>query len=112
MTQADPKPVTLENITQPQLLALAIAHIHRFTNLIAGSKWSKDVRVDECQRYLAIWRGTYKKASRPEYVKTVLSRDERNEIVDALECGDYDALMERASHPEYVQLNIEMLKSK
>lgn len=95
-------PVTIDTITQPQLLALAIAHIHRFSNLIDGAKWRTGVRVDECKRYLALWRGVYVKAVDARVVtitKAKLTRDERNEIDEALECGDYDKLLEDTAYP-------------
>jgi hypothetical protein len=92
---------TINTITQPQIIALAIAHIHRFSFRISESHWNKSVNVAECRQYLAIWRGIYDKTYGVS--GRILTRDERNEIVDALESGDFKGLLEDAAKPGYVQ---------
>jgi hypothetical protein len=94
---------TIDTITQTQLIALAIAHIHRFSFRISESHWNKSVNVAECRQYLTLWQGIYDKMSKPLSPTRLLTRDERNEIVDALESGDFEGLLEDAAKPGYVQ---------
>jgi len=71
--------------TRDQLAKLAERHITRFNRLIASG--GRNVRVAECQRYLAIWQDiqdtvrAYPEDTIP--VMEAFKRNEKQEIVDA-----------------------------
>jgi hypothetical protein len=84
-------------LTARQVRALADAHIHEFEKKIrAGEAGSKYVNVEECQRYLRIWKSTQEKAQKEDW-KHRLSLTEVNEIKDALFDGGYDDLLKASS---------------
>lgn len=77
------------SLTPLQLTALAQLHITRFETLIAQARdGRRGVRIKECENLIAVWRQVL---ANPRWDD--LSLDARNEIIDAIESGDYDELL-------------------
>lgn len=76
-------------VTTKQILALADAHIKHFTLLILrhNDGTMKGVRVDECKKYIEVWSAIRNKGG------DNLTKEERNEVFDAVSSGDYDKLL-------------------
>lgn len=84
------------NLTWRQARALAEAHIERFEGRLAShAAGRRGVRVDECERYSAIWLGIRALATPERWDSASLAADEQGEIQDAINSGDYYELLER-----------------
>ena len=85
----------MTTLTKSQLVALADAHIKRFTKLIAQSKnGASGIREDECEHYQGLWVSIKAKSLTNEDPYPSFTRDEKSEIGDAVSSGDYDTLLE------------------
>lgn len=92
-----------EDLTPRQLSALADAHVRRFKNLIESARSGmRGVRVGECEHYVEVWTAV-QRAAISAMVRRVdradLPDDGRDEVQDAIDCGDYDELLEAAARP-------------
>jgi hypothetical protein len=77
-----------------QLLALAAAHIRHFTRqLTAGNRGDDTVRLDETGDYLETWRRAHRDLEAGKGFAE-LQPEARTEIQDAIDCGDYDDLLD------------------
>ncbi len=76
-----------EEISKESIAKIAEAHKHRFENLLASG--ARNVRVAECKHYLAVWLivAAHNRDGVP------LEDEGRNELVEALCCGDYDSML-------------------
>jgi hypothetical protein len=54
--------------------------------------------VDECKSLLGLWRSIAKKVEQDNW-RIRLTQDERNEIVDAVACGEYDLMLAAMKDP-------------
>jgi len=79
--------MTADDLNRSQIVGLAKMHIARFYRMIESG--SLNVRVDECEHYLRIWKEVEKKGDIRE-----LTEEERNEVEGAISSGDYDAFLE------------------
>jgi hypothetical protein len=86
----------IEDLTARQIQALAKSHISGFENMIGSD--DPTVRLDECRMYLAIWQSVLKKVQTPDFL-SMFSEDERGEIQDALDSGDYEDILRRGRYP-------------
>ncbi len=87
MADLDPK-----KLTPAQLNTLADKHIERFTDMINSR--NRHVNVQECRAYLVIWHSIKLKLAAGH---TDLSPEERREIREAVESGDYDDLLKKGA---------------
>jgi hypothetical protein len=82
-------------IDRGTMSALADAHVKRFENLIESAKaGSKNIRVEECEMYVRIWRGIQTKARSADFDFNLLAKEEQAEVRDAVTSGSYDELLE------------------
>lgn len=102
-----------ENVPLMKLLELARVHARRFQNMLTSAAHGEPgIRAGECEHYLALWQGLEDRlnaaiAKRPvgeqptiKNVAFTLTEDERDEVSDAITCGDYDELLGIVSEPE------------
>jgi hypothetical protein len=84
-----------KDLTDKQVLELAKEHVELFQR---RARWGgRGVNVPECEKYLAIWRGVLDLwQSYPTSWRSRLSPEARDEIQDAIDCQDYDELLERS----------------
>lgn len=80
-------------ITTEQIEKLADLHIRHYEALIFGAR---NVRVAECKNLIRIWNGVKYSLS----IEHTISSDGKNEIIDAITSGEYDALF-----PEVTDMN-------
>jgi hypothetical protein len=85
--------VTLETITPRQILALADAHIRHYQGMQSVNATRTGIRLGEVNAYLGIWTSVREKRG------LELSYVEKSEIVDAIDCGDYDELLAANAEP-------------
>jgi hypothetical protein len=88
-----------EKLNDRQVRALADAHVSRYENLLFKAKQgAKGIRADECQVFLGIWRSIAKKLEQGTW-RLRLTRQEINEIKDAIMSGDYDQTLRATQDP-------------
>lgn len=80
-----------EELSTEQVKALAVAHVRRFEFKIAGS--NRHVNHAECERHLAVWKAVLVKAKRSPQWRLLLSDEEKREIQEAVESGDFEELL-------------------
>lgn len=89
----NPDPLSTE-----QLKALAVAHVRRLEYRLTGS--SGRVNHARCERELAVWKAVLVKVRRSPQWRLLLSAEEKREIQDAVESGDFaDLLRATAERP-------------
>jgi hypothetical protein len=71
--------LSIENI-----LRLVEIHVERYSGLIANAHRLGNVRVNECEHYLGIWKGIKEKGC----VYERLTANERAEVWDAINGGE------------------------
>lgn len=71
------------------LLKLAGAHIGNYERK-AGSPFAV---ISECVKYSHIWQSIKMKTEAAGESTPILTQQERDEIIDAVCCGDYDHLL-------------------
>lgn len=74
-----------------QVKALAVAHVRRFEYRMTGS--SRHVNHAECEKLLVVWKSILVKARRSPQWRLLLSDEEKREILEAVESGDFDDLL-------------------
>ncbi len=81
----------MKEIPKDKLVELADAHIARFGRLVvlAEEENHPGIRTSECRVYLNLWTD----AKRRLLTGQELDPSQRDEIQDAIECGDYDELL-------------------
>ena len=91
-----------EDLSTRALLALSASHVVRFEHYIEqAANGGRGMRLGECEHYLAIWTGLQKRVLKAMFTKqpkVSLTEDERDEVQDAIDCGDYDDLISSAEH--------------
>ena len=95
----------LEGLSRDQVIALIDAHVRLYTNRVrAAEQGQRGVNLGECERYLDIWQDAYDVVMRvdgwPDRWWVYFAPNELVEMRDAIACGDYDDLLERAASPE------------
>ena len=81
-----------EDLSKNQLLALAKEHVRHFRHLLeVGRLGDKTIIYVECRRYLNIWEGAVANGG-----EGPLTAEQHQEVQDAIDCGDYGNLIERA----------------
>lgn len=84
--------VTANDIPTEKLVELANRHIARFGGFVEAAKAGRPgYRLGECEGYLVLWIDVKTKLLGPGV--EALSVGQLAEIQDAIECGDYDALL-------------------
>lgn len=90
---------TFEKLNDRQVRALADAHTSRYENLLRKAKeGAKGIRAEECQVFLGIWRSIAKKLEQGNW-RIRLTKQEVNEIRDAIISGDYDQTLRVTRDP-------------
>lgn len=74
-----------------QVKALAVAHVRRLEFKVTGS--DRRVNHSECERLLVVWRAIRAKVNRSPQWRLLLSDEEKREIQDAVESGEFDDLL-------------------
>lgn len=76
-----------DELSKETIAKIAEAHKHRFENLLSSG--GRNVRIGECEHYLAIWSvvAAHNRDGVP------LEDEGRNELVEAICCGDYDHML-------------------
>lgn len=102
--------VTADTIKPFALLQLANAHVRRFANLIQRhDEGQRGIRIDECLHYRFIWSALADKVNNAIVKRPIsgpapaeltradcpieLDEEERQEVGDAIDCGDYDSIV-------------------
>ena len=76
-----------DDISKDTIATIAESHKRRFENLLMHS--GRNVRRGECEHYLTVWSlvAAHNRDGVP------LEDEGRNELVEALCCGDYDKML-------------------
>lgn len=77
----------INDLSKETIAKIAESHKRRFENLLASE--SRNVRRGECEHYLAVW--SLVAAHNGDGVP--LEPEGRNELCEALFCGDYDPML-------------------
>jgi hypothetical protein len=85
-----------DKLNDQQLKTLTDAHCRMYENRIRrANEGARGIRVDECQVLLGIWQSIEGKLQQGNW-RLRLTKDEVAEIQDALDSGEYDALLAKA----------------
>jgi len=84
-----------QRLTVRQFVALADAHIDRFTRRIERARdGDRHIREDECEHYRGLWVSIKAKTLTNVDPYPRFTREEKAELSDALACGVYDAMLD------------------
>jgi hypothetical protein len=90
---------TYDKLNARQVKALADEHIGMYeARLFKAKNGAKNIRVDECQSYLGIWRSIAAKVTQESW-RLRLTKQEVNEIRDAIAVDDFQPTLEKHSDP-------------
>lgn len=88
-----------EKLNERQVKALADDHCGMYeSRLRHASQGAKNIRVDECQMLLGLWRSIAAKLTQGNW-RLRLTRAEINEIKEALDEGGYDDMLRACQDP-------------
>lgn len=95
-----------EDLSARTILTLASMHVKRFETLIHNAKeGARGINQGDCEHYLVIWQALQRRALKAlisQAGHVCMTEDERDELQDAIDSGDYDDVISSAEHGSMV----------